>query len=94
MSFVFALAIYFICWWLVLFMVLPWGVRTQDEDGHIAPGTPASAPVLPHLGRKMIATTIIATVIFGVIYVVIVHKVVTLDDFPLLPRFEDLSGES
>ena len=33
MSVSFAIAIYFIIWWTVLFAVLPIGVRTQGEDG-------------------------------------------------------------
>ena len=32
-----AIAIYFLIWWIVLFAVLPWGVRAQGEEG--APGT-------------------------------------------------------
>jgi len=40
MSVSFAIAIYFIIWWTVLFAVLPIGVRTQAEDGAVVPGTP------------------------------------------------------
>ena len=34
-----ALAIYFVLWWVVLFVTLPFGVRSQHEDGEGAPGT-------------------------------------------------------
>ena len=27
------LAIYFVLWWIVLFLTLPFGVRSQHEDG-------------------------------------------------------------
>ena len=27
-----AIAIYFLIWWVVLFAVLPWGVRAQGEE--------------------------------------------------------------
>ena len=37
---VMALAIYIFIWWIVLFAVLPFGVRTQDEAGSVVPGTP------------------------------------------------------
>ena len=30
-----ALAIYFVLWWIVLFAVLPFGVRNQDEAGDV-----------------------------------------------------------
>ena len=41
---VMAVAIYIFIWWIVLFAVLPFGVRTQDEAGSVVPGTPGSAP--------------------------------------------------
>ena len=46
-----ALAIFFLIWWVVLFAVLPWGVRGQHEGdgGEIVPGTDPGAPVLPRL---------------------------------------------
>ena len=44
MSVTFAIAIYVLMWWVVLFAVLPLGVRTQGEDGSVVPGTPESAP--------------------------------------------------
>ena len=28
-----AFAIYFVFWWIVLFLTLPFGVRSQHEDG-------------------------------------------------------------
>ena len=40
-----AIAIYFLIWWIVLFAVLPWGVRAQGEEG--APGTDPGAPRVP-----------------------------------------------
>jgi predicted secreted protein len=39
-----AIAIYFVIWWITLFAVLPFGVRTQAEAGDVVPGAPASAP--------------------------------------------------
>ena len=58
-------AIYFVVWWLVLFLTLPFGVRSQHEDGVGAPGTDPGAPIATQMGRKLIWTTIISAVIFG-----------------------------
>jgi predicted secreted protein len=58
-------AIYFVVWWVILFAVLPFGIHTQDDDGEVTLGTPASAPVRPMLLRKALATTIAAAVIVG-----------------------------
>lgn len=60
-----ALAIYFVIWWLVLFLTLPFGIRSQHEDGVGAPGTDPGAPVVTGLGRKLIWTTIISAAIFA-----------------------------
>ena len=60
-----ALAIYFVVWWITLFLTLPFGVRSQHEDGEGAPGTDPGAPVATGMGRKLIWTTLISAVIFG-----------------------------
>jgi predicted secreted protein len=59
-----ALAIYFILWWLCLFVVLPWGVRSQHESADVVPGSDPGAPAIPLIGRKLIATTLIAAALF------------------------------
>ena len=61
-----ALAIYFVLWWIVLFVTLPFGVRSQHEDGVGAPGTDPGAPIASLMGRKLIWTTVIAAVVYGV----------------------------
>ncbi|MDI1266643.1 MAG: DUF1467 family protein [bacterium] len=61
-----ALAIYFVLWWVVLFVTLPFGVRSQQEAGEGAPGTDPGAPVLARIGVKLIWTTILSAVIFGI----------------------------
>lgn len=92
MSLVFALAIYFVIWWIVLFAILPFGVTTQHEAGEVTPGTAESAPIAPKLLPKFIATTIVSGVIFAVFYWLAASGSVTLDDIPFLPRFESAIG--
>ena len=60
------LAIYFVLWWVTLFLILPFGVRSQHEDGEGAPGTDPGAPIMAGMGRKLIWTTIVSAVIFGI----------------------------
>jgi predicted secreted protein len=62
------LAIYFIIWWVVLFAVLPWGVRSQEESGEVTLGTDPGAPATHLVWRKLIWTTVIATVVFAFFY--------------------------
>jgi len=80
MSLATAIAIYFIIWWTVLFAVLPWGVRSQQDSGPVAPGTDPGAPSIPKLGRKLIWTTVVAGVVFAVWYVVYTYRLIPLDD--------------
>lgn len=61
-----AFAIYFVLWWIVLFLTLPFGVRSQHEDGESVPGTDPGAPIVSRMGRKLIWTTVISAVIYAV----------------------------
>jgi len=74
-----AAAVFFLIWWVTLFAVLPWGVRSQQESGEVVPGTDPGAPLVPRLGRKLIWTTLVTCVVFGVFYVVFTDQLVTLD---------------
>ena len=58
-------AIYFVIWWIALFLTLPFGVRSQHEDGEGTDGTDPGAPVMTRMGVKLIWTTVISAVIFG-----------------------------
>jgi len=76
-----AVAVYFVVWWVVLFAVLPFGVRTQDEAGEVTLGTTSSAPTRPLLIRKAIATTIVAAIVVGGMWVAVDVYGVTLETF-------------
>lgn len=60
-----AFAIYFIVWWVVLFAVLPWGVRSQAEAGDVVDGSDPGAPAIPHLWAKLLWTTGVSALLFG-----------------------------
>lgn len=79
---VLAVATYIFIWWIVLFAVLPFGVRTQQEEGEVVPGTPESAPVKPRIARIFLINTVVATIVFGIVYVVITYRLITPEMFP------------
>jgi predicted secreted protein len=54
--------VYTLIWWTVLFAVLPIGVRAVPEADERTGWR--GAPARPLLGRKMIATTLIAAVLW------------------------------
>jgi len=54
-------AMFVAIWFLVLFAVLPWGVKVAEEP---EAGHATSAPVNPRLGLKLLVTTVITAVIW------------------------------
>ena len=68
------IVVFVIIWWLVLFMVLPWGIR-RDEDPE--PGNEPAAPANPMLWRKALITTAIAIVLWGVAYWIISNDLIS-----------------
>ena len=89
-----AMATFFMMWWIVLFVVLPLNITTQQENDKIVPGTPESAPSSPQLAKKMAITTAITAVLFALFYVNYVSGLITLDDIPFLPNFSSISHVS
>jgi len=59
-----AAIVFVIVWWLVLFMVLPFGAAPPDE---VEPGMANSAPSRPRLGLKFLLTTLIALAVTALI---------------------------
>jgi predicted secreted protein len=81
-----SIAIYFLIWWITLFAVLPWGIRTQNEDSSVVPGTDPGAPTVPRLLNKLIWTTVVATILWVICAVVYANRLITLDDLATLLR--------
>ena len=76
------IVVYIVIWWVVLFMVLPWGVsRTENPEA----GHDHGAPARPMLVRKVLATSVISAVLFAGILALVSSGVVSLED--LAERF-------
>ena len=59
-----AAALYFVVWWIGLFAVLPFGVRSQAEEEDVVAGSEPGAPSAPALREKAIWTSLLAAVVF------------------------------
>ena len=72
-----AVVVFIIIWWVTLFTVLPCGVRRTEnpEEGH-----DQGAPARPMLLRKLLITTGISVILFGVTYGVIETSGLSLRD--------------
>ncbi len=85
MTLAFGLALYFMIWWMVLFAVLPFGVKTQAEAGDIVPGTPASAPARPIMVRLFAINTVLAAVVFSFVWYALESDWLHTNTTPPLP---------
>lgn len=66
MSIPLSIAAYFTTWWVVLFAVLPFGVKAPHEAGptNLPPGVDPGAPLAPMLVRKLLWTSLISALLF------------------------------
>ncbi|MCP4183198.1 MAG: DUF1467 family protein [Hyphomicrobiales bacterium] len=75
-------AIYFLFWWLCLFTVLPFGVRSQIESGEVEPGTEPGAPITSHVWKKLLINTIVSGVVFAVYWFMTARLGFSIDQIP------------
>lgn len=61
------LVAFIIIWWLVIFVVLPWGVK---PPARVQTGHASGAPENPRLWRKAAITTVISAALWLVLFVV------------------------
>ncbi len=83
------IVLYTVLWFLTLFVVLPFGQKSQADAGEIVPGTPAGAPANLVLRRKLILTTLFAAAVWAVLAWIIIGGVITraqLESFDLYFR--------
>ena len=70
MNWVEGIVVYVLVWWVVIFAILPFWVRPQDQD-NVPPGHAPGAPVHPYLWRKAAITTVVSAVIWAGIYALV-----------------------
>lgn len=72
------IVLYTILWCIVLFAVLPWGVRPVDRSDA---GYAAGAPANPQLIKKALWTTAITAALWLVIYLVVQSDVISFREW-------------
>jgi predicted secreted protein len=87
MAFTSLLALYFIFFFLCLFLVLPFGVRTADEAGiEKVPGQAESAPAHFNVWKTALRTGVLALLVTGLFHQNYVHGWITRDSFDGIVR--------
>ncbi len=66
-----AFVLFVMIWWTVLFAVLPVGTRPVDEPDAVTGWR--GAPERPLMARKLLATTLISAVVWGIMLMVILN---------------------
>ena len=81
------LAIYMLFWVLSAFLVMPFGIRTHEEEGVAKiPGQAESAPANFRPGRVALRATLLSAVLFGLFYANFIFGWVTVEDInPIHP---------
>ena len=59
-----ALVLLSVYWFIILFIVLPINVTTQNDERNVIEGTAPSSPINPNLKRKFSITTIVSIILW------------------------------
>lgn len=84
-----ALILFSVTWFMVFLCILPTRQVSQAAAGQVVPGSAASAPVDPQIGRKARITTIITLILWVLMCGIILSGWVSIRDtdvFHLLKR--------
>jgi len=74
-----AIIIYICIWWMVFFSVLPIGIKSQNvKFKDDLRGNDPGAPKNPRISKKFLITTLITSIIFAVIYYLVINNYLNL----------------
>ena len=77
MGLVTGIAVYFVVWWITLFMVLPFGI---ERDKNVKEGNNPGAPVKHRLLIKFAINTVLALIIWLIIFLIDVFEIINISD--------------
>ena len=78
MGLVTGIAVYFVVWWITLFMVLPFGI---EREINVKKGNDPGAPVKHRVLIKFAINTVLASIIWLIIFLIDVFEIIKLDEF-------------
>ncbi len=96
MSITSAIVLFAVTWFMVLFVALPIGLRTQGDEGEIVPGTHAGSPASTNMWRTARWVTAISVVIWIALFVVITSNWISVRDIDWFDRLDPrpVAGET
>ena len=77
-----SLIVFIIIWWIVFFSVLPLGIKSETKKfTEKVSGNDPGAPKNPNIGKKFIYTTVITSIIFVGIFMLVKYDYLNLRRF-------------
>ena len=81
-----AIVLFAVIWFMLLLMALPMRMKSQEQDGEVVPGTPASAPVNPMIGKKMFWVTVVTIALWIPLVAFIQSGILSVSDLDFYHR--------
>jgi predicted secreted protein len=77
-----AIIIYISIWWIVFFSILPIGIKSQNQEfkDNLTCNDPG-APKNPQIAKRFLITTLITSILFSLIYYLIVNDYLNLRSY-------------
>mgnify|MGYP001034430112 CR=1 FL=1 len=91
MSITSAIVLYAVLWFMTFLIAIPIRLKTQGDMGEVVPGTHAGAPEHHNLKPKALITTVVAAVMWGVLFWIITTGQITVRDFDWMDRLPPVS---
>jgi len=76
-----AVIIFTLIWMIVLFTILPIGIKNQVETSNWVKGTDPGAPVESNIKKKLIVTTLVSAILFLIVFIIDFFNLIILRDF-------------
>jgi predicted secreted protein len=74
------IVLFAVIWFMVLFITLPFGLRTQGDEGKVEPGTNPGSPANFKLKRTALIVTAISVVVWAIIAAIILSGVIKISE--------------
>ena len=71
MTFISGTILFILLWWIVLFTILPFKIKSQIESGQVVESTDPGAPANPRIIQKFLIVTIISLILWLGLYVLV-----------------------
>lgn len=81
-----AIVLYAVLWFMTFLVAIPIRIKTQGDIGEVVPGTHAGAPEHHYLKTKAKITTLVAAVLWGILFWIISTGQISVRDFDWFNR--------